>query len=277
MATEPRVHSLFYYPVKGLTGISVDAWSPERAGMRFDRRWMFVTSEGRFISQRRFPELVHWSVLVVGDDLVFSDRRNPQQYYWVPGVFRTDRPRISIELWNDRFEAYVIEEPRVAQLVAAMGAPDARLVYLGASSRRPLDATYNRGGEVTSFGDAFPYLIVNTASLDALSVHCGEALNMMRFRPNIVLQTDTAWAEDHWQHVQIGPHRFRIDKACGRCQVVTIDQHTGRRRLELLTKIGQLREREGRILFGVYAVWEPNDSKQPLRQHHGVSIRTREA
>ena len=271
---EPRVKSLHYYPVKGMTGIEVGAWKPERAGLQYDRRWMFITPEGRFISQRRFPELVHWSVVFFGSILVFTDRRRPQLQFWVYEADRTDRPRVSVELWNDRFEAFLIEDPTVARLAAAMGAPDARLVYLGKDSSRPLDAAYRQGDEVTHFGDAFPYLITNTASLDALSVHCGEALDMSRFRPNIVLQTDTPWAEDNWKSVQIGPHRFRIDKACGRCQVVNIDQITGKRNKELLAKIGKLREQDGRIRFGVYAVWEPNNYEQPLREDHGISIRT---
>ena len=260
----PNLRSLYYYPVKGMTGIATDAGYPEPTGLRYDRRWMLVTPDGRFMSQRRFRELVFWDAAVVDTTLVFTDRRDPARAFSVADAFATDGPRIPVTLWDDHFEATHLDGPAVRRLATALGAPDARLVYLGDPQQRPLDPAHAQAGEVTSLADTYPYLIVNTASLTAFEQHCGTSLHVTRFRPNLVIDTDEPWAEDRWQHLQIGAHRFRIDKACGRCQVITIDQRTGEQRLELLEHLRSLRRRDNRVIFGVYAVWE-GGSEAPLR------------
>ena len=269
----PVLHSLHYYPVKGMAGHDVSQRHPEPLGLRHDRRWMLVDANGRFLSQRQTPGLVHWRAELLGDVLQFIDRRDTTRVFRVERARSTERPRRSVTVWDDTFEAYHIDEPDVRELAAALGAPAARLVYLGPGTARPLDPHYARGEEHTSLADAFPYLLTNTASLNALNAHLGTALRMDRFRPNLVIRTDTPWAEDHWSGVQIGPHRFRIDKPCGRCQVITIDQQTGERRLEVLAGLSELRRRGNKVLFGVYGVWE-GAADQPLRVGEEVRFTT---
>ena len=267
----PYLASLYYYPVKGMTGIATDAQHPEPTGLRYDRRWMFVTPDGRFMSQRRFRELVFWDAAVVGTSLVFTDRRDPARAFSVADAFATDGPRIPVTLWDDRFEATHLDSPTVRRLATALGASDARLVYLGDPQQRPLDPAHAQAGEVTSLADAYPYLIVNAASVTAFEQHCDTPIHATRFRPNLVIAGAEPWAEDRWQRLQIGAHRFRIDKACGRCQVITIDQRTGEQRLELLERLRTLRRRDNRVIFGVYAVWE-GGSDMPLRVSDSVVV-----
>ena len=52
-----KVHSLYLYPVKSLAGIEVDAFTMDEFGPAGDRRWMLVDDEGRFVTQRKFPQL----------------------------------------------------------------------------------------------------------------------------------------------------------------------------------------------------------------------------
>ncbi len=51
---------------------------------------------------------------------------------------------------------------------------------------------------------------------------------MNRFRPNIVVESDEAWAEDHWATLteQDGAFQLALRKPCKRCKITTIDQHT---------------------------------------------------
>ncbi len=82
-----------------------------------------------------------------------------------------------------------------------------------------------------SFADGYPILITNTASLTALNNHItstdGNAIGMDRFRPNIVIESDTPWAEDNWQSMQIGDVILDLVKPCARCIITSIDQSTG--------------------------------------------------
>lgn len=53
---------------------------------------------------------------------------------------------------------------------------------------------------------------------------------MERFRPNVVLEHDTAWDEDFWKQMRIGAVTFDVVKPCERCIVTTTDQSTGARK-----------------------------------------------
>ncbi len=50
---------------------------------------------------------------------------------------------------------------------------------------------------------------------------------MDRFRPNIVVSGDEAWAEDEWARLRIGPVEMDLTKPCARCSVTTVDQMQG--------------------------------------------------
>ena len=45
------------YPVKSLGGISLNESKVERRGLQYDRRWMLVDKNDKFITQREFNEL----------------------------------------------------------------------------------------------------------------------------------------------------------------------------------------------------------------------------
>ena len=52
-----KVHSLFVYPVKSLSGIEVTSFNTDDFGPVGDRRWMIVDDDRRFVTQREHPEL----------------------------------------------------------------------------------------------------------------------------------------------------------------------------------------------------------------------------
>jgi uncharacterized protein YcbX len=57
------------YPIKSCAGFSSESWELEPRGFRFDRRWMLVDDEGKFLSQREFPRMTLISVAVKSDYL----------------------------------------------------------------------------------------------------------------------------------------------------------------------------------------------------------------
>ena len=129
-----------------------------------------------------------------------------------------------------------------------------------------------------SFADGFPYLITMTASLDALRETAGEDIPMDRFRPNIVIETDTPWIEDAWSTLEMDGIVFDLVKPCTRCVVTTIDQETGAQiggaTMQALIKT---RARSGDwgkgVLFGVNAI--PRQARGTL--HRGMAVQAREA
>jgi hypothetical protein len=81
-------------------------------------------------------------------------------------------------------------------------------------------------------------------------------LTMLRFRPNLVIHTDAAFAEDEWPALEIGAARFRMPKPCARCIIVNIDPETSEKNPAVLAELAQFRQQGRKILFGVNACLE---------------------
>ncbi|HET6925100.1 MAG TPA: MOSC N-terminal beta barrel domain-containing protein [Candidatus Saccharimonadales bacterium] len=82
--------------------------------------------------------------------------------------------------------------------------------------------------------DAYPFLLTNQATLNALHRAAGMELGtipMNRFRPNIVIEGSgvRAMGEDLMREVVIGGLYAHVVKPCDRCPIPNIDQQTGSR------------------------------------------------
>lgn len=88
-----------------------------------------------------------------------------------------------------------------------------------------------------TFNEAAPLLVTSEASLDDVSARLPgtETMDMMRFRPNIVVDGTDKWDEDFWGELEIGNGttanknmRLALTANCGRCLSINIDYDTGR-------------------------------------------------
>jgi uncharacterized protein len=216
-----RVESLHYYPVKGMRGSALTAAEVTAAGFTGDRRWMLVDPTGRFISQREEPRLALIDVAIEGRDLIARAPGMPALRVAPPAPLET----LPVTIWRDELPAYPAPAEAHAWFSDFLAMP-CRLVYQG-DSIRGVDPRWSQPGDITSFADAYPLLVCTTASLDDLARRVGTALPMDRFRPNIVVAGDDAWAEDEWARLRIGQVEMDLTKPCARCSVTTVDQMQG--------------------------------------------------
>jgi len=113
--------------------------------------------------------------------------------------------------------------------------------------------------------------LIGQASLDDLSQKVGRSLEMLRFRPNLVIEGSEAFAEDGWKRIRIGDVEFRVVKPCSRCILTTIDPQTGERdaNREPFATLNNYRKQEGGAMFGQNLV---NDSEGVLEVGMPVTI-----
>jgi MOSC N-terminal beta barrel domain len=52
-----RIKELWFYPIKSCCGVSVQEAVTSRTGLKFDRMFMIVDRNMRFVTQRSFPKL----------------------------------------------------------------------------------------------------------------------------------------------------------------------------------------------------------------------------
>ncbi len=222
-----RVKSLHIYPVKSLRGIDLNAAEVRPRGLAGDRRFMLVRRNGQFITQRTHPRLAR-----IKAELTSSGIR-----IYIPeaGCFDVPYPqgekRMQVTVWRDQLKAAFVDHAVNAAISAFLGAQVA-LVHMDADTRRAADRAWAGDRHEVSFADGFPVLITNHASLGALNAHIVNEglcpLSMDRFRPNIVVDCETPWAENDWQALRIGEVELKLVKPCARCVVTSIDQKTGK-------------------------------------------------
>ncbi|MGE6605231.1 MOSC domain-containing protein [Halomonas sp. NPDC076908] len=227
-----KITQLNIYPVKSLKGISVYQSVLEEHGLAWDRRWMLVDAQQRFVTQRQLPALATIEVALTDEHLVLSHPNvSPLN---VPLTEPKGNLRL-VSVWNDHCKALPESEEVSRWLVDALGeqAQGLSLVRFASEFKRAVEADFLDGGAAhTYFADGYPFLITTTGSLDALNralLDSGQsAVPMNRFRPNIVIASDQAWAEDRWSSLseQNGAFQLALRKPCQRCKITTIDQQT---------------------------------------------------
>ncbi|MCB8875403.1 MOSC domain-containing protein [Acidisoma silvae] len=248
MTSGAVVADICIYPVKALQGGSVPRALVEPWGLMHDRRWMVVTPDGRFVTQRDIPLMARIGAKATAAGLHLSNGTGAALAIAVPDA-RALRRQVTV--WRDEVPARDAGQAAADWLSAATGIP-CGLVYLDDTTVRPVDPDYSRPEDRTAFNDGFPVLLANTASLDALNAEMAEGVPMARFRPNIIISGTTPWAEDRWRRIRIGDAVFRIVKPCARCIVTTVDQETGERpnKSEPLKTLGRIRRAPGGVMFG---------------------------
>ncbi|MBQ0833824.1 MOSC N-terminal beta barrel domain-containing protein [Marinobacter sp.] len=246
-----KVHSLHIYPVKSLAGIQVSSFEMDDFGPKGDRRWMIVDGDRNFVTQRALPELARVATSLSGDDVSVR----------VPGegdfTLRATDQELRVLVWRDWVKAY---EGAVAasEALSRFCGKDLRFVYMPGSSFRRVDAgrvvEYRRVG----FADGFPFLITSLASLDELNGRLDAAVDMRRFRPNIVVEGFAPWQEDTWRKLKLGEQSFDIVKPSSRCVLTTVDPDTGIKDpgLQPLRTLSSYRRTSDGVIFGQNAIHE---------------------
>jgi uncharacterized protein YcbX len=244
-----RVASLHIYPVKGCHRVDTESADVEPWGLAGDRRWLIVDARsGVAIMQRDHPGLTAIRPIPVDGGLVLR----------TPGRDDLDVPApaggecAEVEVWRERVKAAWAGPVAARWLSAALGRA-VSLVYLDDPTQRPVNPEYAGEADRVTFADAFPVLLANAASLDALNEWIDDPVPITRFRPNVVVQGVPAWAEDGWVggRLRIGAVEFRVPKPCNRCVTTTIDQETGEKGREPLATLGRQRRSAGGLMFAV--------------------------
>ena len=244
--------AIHIYPVKALGGISLAQAVVTSRGLQNDRRFMVIDADHHFLTQREYPKMATVWVEIENGEVIFSA---PDMDSVSFSATPRELPTRTVQVWSSHVRAHTVT-PEADQWLSDYLGADVRLVYMPDSAERQISPAYARIGEIVSFADGYPLLIVSEASLADLNMRIvangGVALPMNRFRPNLVITGCAAFAEDRPGEIVIGEAVFRAVKPCARCQVTTTDQADGVvRGPEPLQTLATFRDSPNGVLFGM--------------------------
>lgn len=242
------------YPVKSFAGNDVRSAVVEPWGLVGDRRWGVVdAASGEPVTARERNAMLalHAETLADGGVLLSGGGGDP---------LRVDPPTSAepIAVGHSRQgTALPAGDEADAWLGARIGA-GVRLVWQPDPRVRSVNPKHGGlPGERVSLADVGPLLLTSETSLAQLDAWTDEgtpALDMLRFRPSVVIDGDEPFAEDAWSSVELGQVRFRVSGVCDRCVMTTIDPVTLARGKEPIRTLSKHRKWDGKTWFGIWLV-----------------------
>ncbi len=254
------VSQIWIYPLKSCRGISLQQAEVTPKGFKWDREFMFVDENGQFLSQRKYPQLARIKVAIANNCLSLkAENSNLETIQLQPTL---EGKEIAVTIWRSHITA-IDQGNEVANWLQKFlnQSKNFRLVRQSPQYPRGVNSQYAVAkGNSVSFADGYPFLLTATASLAELNKRIKEyyqneqpQVQMNRFRPNLVIETEEAFIEGNYQTIQIGEVTFAAVKPCDRCIITTTDQVTGKRnkQQEPLRTLGTFRNFSTKgILFG---------------------------
>lgn len=242
-----HVASLHIHPVKSLGGISVTSADIDRFGLQWDRRWMVVDENGKFITQRQRAVMALIKARMEGEAVVLTGAEGTELAFSHRDF--ENGPVLSVQVWRDECQARIGAAAMNQWLSDQLGVT-CRLVFMPEDSHRPVDPDYAGPGHTVGFADGYPLLLTQQSSLADLNRHMSIDIGMERFRPNVVVAGAEPWLEDQWRVVQIGSTVFDVVKPCSRCAIPTINPQDASKQPEVFSTLKRHRAKGGEVFFG---------------------------
>jgi MOSC domain-containing protein len=255
-----QVTRIRLYPVKSLAGVDVRSASVRQWGLEGDRRWGVVDENGTPVTARERNRMLALRAEPLAGGGVLHDDGGAGAGGGAGEPLRVDRPTDAAPIpvgHSRQGEALPAGDEADDWLSTRIGA-SVRLVWQPDPLARVISERHGGlPGEGLSLADAGPLLLATEASLaqlDAWTPDDTAPLDMVRFRPNVVVDGDVPFAEDDWSIVELGAVRYRATEICDRCVMTTIDPVTIARGKEPIRTLAKHRRWEGATWFGIRIV-----------------------
>ncbi|MGE0587845.1 MAG: MOSC domain-containing protein [Cyclobacteriaceae bacterium] len=245
-----KLEEIWIYPVKSLSGIRLPSAQVMEKGFQYDRRYMLVDENNKFITQRAFPLMSQFKlenqeesfrIIFEGDSIEIPN--NPK------GIAN----HFDVTIWDDTVKVAELSKEHSKWFSERMNLA-CKFVFFPEGNDRLVDQAYATNLEHVSLADGYPFLIIGQRSLDDLNKRLKEPVSMRRFRPNLVFSGGEPFAEDSWSEFTIGDNRFVNLKLCARCVLTTVDPETGQQGTEPLATLATFRRSGNKVNFGANLV-----------------------
>lgn len=265
-----RVAEIHRYPVKSMSGESLDEITIRTDGLRGDRAWAARDeARGSIEGARKLPALLGCRARFAGGIDDTGPLPVPEIALPGGGWERADSPGVAeqltkltgraITLWPrlpasevDHYRRGAPDHPDLLDELRATFArlPDEPLPDIGAFPREVLTSSTLPG----TYFDCYPLFLLTRTSLSSLQKAAPDSrFDPRRFRPNLLLESDETggFPENAWvgRRVRVGEAVFSVAMECPRCVMTTLPIDDLPRDASIMRTL--VKENRGNI--GVYA------------------------
>jgi len=217
---------LWLYPVKSLRGFRVTTALLTPLGFEWDRHWMLIDEKGKFLTQRKIPQMILINTQLTATHLVLS--KAGMDDCQIPLSYPSQTTSRTASIWKDSCEVVFEKESVNTWLQGALNIKKAIfMVRMKQGSQRSQSKAHLLGDKThTHFADAAPFLVANNASLALLNATLSDKalspVSMEQFRPNIIIDGVDAFEEHRIAQLTHQDYRLTFCYPCQRCIMPTI-------------------------------------------------------
>ena len=242
-----HLKELYCYPIKSLNGIALHQAVVTDTGLPLDRNWMLVDEQNQFITRRTFPKLALLQVSLENDHLVVE---NDRRQLMIRLRYEENATVIESKVWNSPITGREVSAAAHDFFSSFLG-KNIRLIQQDFSIPRIERIPQKETFTPSSLADSFPIHVIGTASLNFLNEHLNPTIHAGYFRPNIVIETNIPFEEDHLDILSFENVTLQKAKLCGRCKMVNVDPSNGEVINDVLKTLAAFRTFENSIKLGV--------------------------
>lgn len=257
-AKSPYISELYIYPIKSCGGMSVSSTRTGKYGLQYDRQWMIIDEDNKFITQRNMAALALLNPTIDDTHLTIT---TPDGMCETIDITQPYGNIINTNVWEDAVTATDCGKT-IAEFLSDYCKQNVRLVTIGNTYKRTINSGNISFSAEVGFADSYPILLISQVTLDDLNQRLDIPIPMNRFRPNIVICGGIPYQEDSWKKISTDTTILYFGKRCSRCVITTIDQKTGLStgKEPLQTLASYNRDYRGKVMFGSYWAYQNDDT-----------------
>jgi len=237
-----HVTELFKYPVKGLTGVSLDHLGLiENKGILGDRA-IAIARDPNVFDPKAPKAISKMNFLMLAKDEALAR---------LTSDYSADSQRLTLRLDGQVKVSASTQTPEGKKAIT-----DYLLAFINKADITP-ELMTAPGHKFTDISVVSPekmraISIINMASIRALEDKIGQTVDPRRFRANIYFDSDTPFIEHDWigRDIYIGDVRLKCVMRTKRCPATEVNPDTGERDIKVPYEI---RQHFGHFDMGIYA------------------------
>jgi uncharacterized protein YcbX len=219
--SEARISALYEYPIKSGAANPIDSLEITKDGLRFDRNWMVIDMQGKFITQRRFPKMALVHSVQEGNQLAISTPENGNKVI----IPLESRGRTRLADVHTTTCVGIDCGKLVAEFFSDYLGIDCKLLQMHPEFKRLKNC-----GRVR-FADSYSLSTISEETVSDVNNRIlanGHApVDIIAFRPNIVVANCLPYEEDTWKQISVNGVQLELVKPYARCDITTVNQLTG--------------------------------------------------